>query len=63
MTTIVTRAGKGSRLTTVEMDANLNNLNNDKLEVAAAASPTSLSTPILPQSQHWRPPAMPRELA
>ena len=38
MTTIVTRAGKGSRLTTVEMDANLNNLNNDKLEVATAAS-------------------------
>lgn len=38
MTTIVTRAGKGSRLTTVEMDANLTNLNNDKLEVSTAAS-------------------------
>lgn len=38
MATIITRAGKGSRLTTVEMDANLNNLNNDKLEVATAAS-------------------------
>jgi len=32
MTTIVTRSGKGSPLTNAEMDANLNNLNNDKLE-------------------------------
>ena len=32
MTTIVTRTGKGSALSTAEMDANLNNLNNDKLE-------------------------------
>lgn len=32
MTTIVTRAGKGSALTFTEGDANFTNLNNDKLE-------------------------------
>ena len=32
MATIVTRTGKGSALTTAEMDANLNNLNTDKIE-------------------------------
>lgn len=32
MTTIVTRAGKGSPLTHNEVDANFNNLNDDKLE-------------------------------
>jgi hypothetical protein len=32
MSTIVTRTGKGSALTTAEMDANLTNLNTDKLE-------------------------------
>lgn len=32
MTTITTRTGKGSPLTFEEGDANLNNLNNDKLE-------------------------------
>lgn len=32
MATIVTRTGKGSALTTAEMDANLTNLNSDKLE-------------------------------
>lgn len=35
MTTIITRLGKGSPLTNAEMDANLTNLNNDKLEVSA----------------------------
>lgn len=34
MTTIVTRAGKGSALTITEGDANFTNLNNDKLEVS-----------------------------
>lgn len=38
MATIVTRAGKGSPLTNAEVDANFTNLNNDKLEVATAAS-------------------------
>lgn len=38
MTTIVTRAGKGSPLTNAEMDANLNNLNNDKLEASDIAN-------------------------
>lgn len=32
MTTIVTRSGKGSPLTWTEGDANITNLNNDKLE-------------------------------
>lgn len=35
MTTIVTRAGKGSPLTNNEMDTNLINLNTDKLETSA----------------------------
>lgn len=38
MTTIVTRAGKGSPLTNAEGDANLNNLNNDKMEKSANLS-------------------------
>lgn len=37
MTIIVTRAGKGSALSWVEADANLTNLNNDKLEASALA--------------------------
>lgn len=38
MADITTRAGKGSALTHSEMDANFNNLNNDKLEVTAKAA-------------------------
>jgi hypothetical protein len=38
MSTIVTRAGKGSALTHTEMDANITNLNNDKYQ--SGASPT-----------------------
>jgi len=38
MTTIVTRAGKGSPLTNTEMDTNLTNLNNDKIETSAIGS-------------------------
>lgn len=38
MSTIVTRAGKGSPLTNNEMDTNLTNLNTDKLEAAAIAN-------------------------
>lgn len=45
MTTIVTRVGKGSPLTTVEMDANLTNLNTNKAELA---SPTFTGTPAAP---------------
>lgn len=41
MSTIVTRAGKGSSLTWTEMDANLTNLNTDKLEINPA-----LGTPV-----------------
>jgi hypothetical protein len=36
MSTIVTRAGKGSPLTNTEVDANFNNLNSTKLEVDGA---------------------------
>jgi hypothetical protein len=38
MSTIVTRAGKGSPLTNNEVDANFNNLNSDKLESTASVS-------------------------
>lgn len=45
MSTIVTRAGKGSALTWVEADANFTNLNTDKAELA---SPTFTGTPAAP---------------
>jgi hypothetical protein len=38
MTTLVTRAGKGSPLTNAEADANFTNLNDDKLEASANLS-------------------------
>ena len=38
MATIVTRAGKGSPLTHNEVDANFNNLNNDKAETSVVAT-------------------------
>jgi hypothetical protein len=38
MTTIVTRAGKGSALSFSEMDANFSNLNNDKAETGGLPS-------------------------
>lgn len=41
MSTIVTRAGKGSPLSNTEMDSNLTNLNNDKLE---SANPSTSGT-------------------
>jgi hypothetical protein len=41
MSTIVTRAGKGSPLTNTELDLNFTNLNTDKLEINAA-----LGTPV-----------------
>lgn len=53
MTTIVTRAGKGSPLTNTEMDANLNNLNDDKVETSVLASYALIASPTLtgtPQS-------------
>ena len=34
MTTITTRAGKGSPLTNTEVDANFSNLNTDKVEAS-----------------------------
>ena len=37
MSTIVTRVGKGTALSYVEMDANFTNLNTDKLEASALA--------------------------
>lgn len=46
MSTIVTRAGKGSPLTNNEMDSNLTNLNTDKIEVAMIHAATSKATPV-----------------
>jgi len=55
MSTIVTRAGKGSPLTHAEVDANFTNLNTDKLETSTAAStyaplnsPTFTGNPAAP---------------
>lgn len=42
MTTIVTRSGKGSPISAVENDANLNNLNNNKVEQTGATSSAEL---------------------
>ena len=44
MTTIVTRAGKGSPLTNAEMDQNLINLNTDKAEVSTVVTLTGNQT-------------------
>ena len=41
MSTIVTRAGKGSPLTNNELDANFNNLNTDKLETGSLSVTTT----------------------
>ena len=41
MSTIVTRAGKGSALTHNEVDANFTNLNNDKIEAAQSVTLTN----------------------
>lgn len=46
MTTIVTRASKGSPLTNNEMDTNLTNLNTAKIEVAMINAATSKTTPV-----------------
>tara|TARA_R100000935_G_scaffold43535_1_gene65996 strand:- start:712 stop:1137 length:426 start_codon:yes stop_codon:yes gene_type:complete len=44
MATIVTRSGKGSSLTHNEVDANFNNLNNDKLELSGGAMTGAITT-------------------
>lgn len=44
MATIVTRSGKGSALTHVEMDANFNNLNNEKVHQDSSTGAASLPT-------------------
>jgi hypothetical protein len=46
MATIVTRAGKGSALTWTEGDANITNLNNDKMESFTAAGDSGTSQTI-----------------
>lgn len=45
MSIIVTRSGKGSTLSWLEMDTNLTNLNNDKLEAGSPASNITV-TPV-----------------
>ena len=47
MSTIVTRAGKGSPLTHTEVDANFTNLNTGKLEVGAAFNAAVAATPAV----------------
>lgn len=47
MSTIVTRAGKGSPLTHNEVDQNFTNLNTDKLEVGAAFNAAVAATPAV----------------
>ena len=47
MSTIVTRAGKGSPLTHNEVDANFTNLNTDKLEVGVAFNAAVAATPAV----------------
>lgn len=49
MATIITRIGKGSPLTNIELDSNFTNLNNSKLETSAFASTANawLNTKIL----------------
>ena len=47
MSTIVTRAAKGSPLTHAEVDANFTNLNTDKLEVGAAFNAAVAATPAV----------------
>lgn len=42
MTTIITRAGKGSPLTNNEMDQNINNLNNYKVEKTSGTGSAQL---------------------
>ena len=42
MTTIVTRSGKGSPINATENDANLNNLNNDKIEKTASTGSATI---------------------
>lgn len=60
MATITTRAGKGSPLTNAELDANFNNLNNDKLEksggtVSGSLTPSANNTHDLgTTANRWR---------
>ena len=47
MSTIVTRAGKGSPLSHAEVDQNWTNLNTDKLEVGSAFNAAVAATPAV----------------
>lgn len=53
MTTIVTRAGKGSPLEWAEVDANFTNLNADKAEVADVVCYVSDTAPAAPVGQKY----------
>ena len=44
MASITTRVGKGSPLTTQELDANFNNLNTDKIEKSTTVEKSDLGT-------------------
>lgn len=53
MTTIVTRAAKGSPLEWAEVDANFTNLNNDKAEKAEVVCYVSPTAPAAPVGQKY----------
>lgn len=56
MSTIVTRAGKGSQLTHTELDANFTNLNSDKAEkttVQCYVQPTAPTPPVGQTQYLW----------
>ena len=53
MTTLTTRAGKGSPLTNTELDNNFTNLNNDKLELTVSSITSSATpTPVAGETQY-----------
>jgi len=52
MSTILTRAGKGSPLTNAEMDTNFTNLNTDKLELLINSITTGAT--ITPGAGDWQ---------
>ena len=53
MTTIITRAVKGSPLTNAEVDANFSNLNNSKIELSVGTMASGATiTPAVSNSQY-----------
>lgn len=53
MSTLTTRAGKGSPLTHDEVDANFTNLNTDKAETTSVVCYVSNASPSAPSGQSY----------